>query len=311
MSAAQPVRGSGRSGRASKRRAAVRRLIRAISRFRSPARTWTVKRRLMACAALAAAAFALATFAWRVLDAGSRTERAAEIQALERRVHESRIKLSGLPRLREAVGAARVSPRAAVRPPGGEWQAVVDLAARTGVKLRVLEPAARAAAGRGRQGETAERALRLEGRTDFAGLYAFVQGLSALPVLVVPRALDIKREPDGLAFEATLNVLDRSSARLTLATGASNADAGGPPGDPFHVGDAFSSPEASAARLVGLLQGGRQALALFERASGVQAALATPGQMLGAEKIVSIDTFGVTLSGQGGVRRLSWPENGR
>jgi len=311
MSAAQPVRGSGRSGRAYKRRAAVRRLVRAMSRFRSPARTWTVKRRLMACAALAAGAFALVTFAWRVLDAGNRTERAAEIQALERRVHESRIKLSGLPRLREAVGAARVSLDAAVRPAGGEWQIVADLAARTGVKLLVLEPAARAAAGRGRHGETAERALRLEGRTDFAGLYAFVQGLSALPVLIVPRALDIKREPEGLAFEATLNVLGRSSTRLTLATGASNVDVGPPRGDPFHVGAAFSSPEASATRLVGLVHGGRQALALVERASGVQTALATPGQTLGAEKIVGIDAFGVTLSGRGGVRRLSWPENGR
>jgi hypothetical protein len=265
----------------------------------------------MACAALAAGAFALVTFAWRVLDAGNRTERAAEIQALERRVHESRIKLSGLPRLREAVGAARVSLDAAVRPAGGEWQIVADLAARTGVKLLVLEPAARAAAGRGRHGETAERALRLEGRTDFAGLYAFVQGLSALPVLIVPRALDIKREPEGLAFEATLNVLGRSSTRLTLATGASNVDVGPPRGDPFHVGAAFSSPEASATRLVGLVHGGRQALALVERASGVQTALATPGQTLGAEKIVGIDAFGVTLSGRGGVRRLSWPENGR
>lgn len=308
MSGLQPVRGSGRSRRAYKRRAAVRRLVRAISRLRSPPRTWTLKRRLMTCVALAAAAFALATSAWRVHDTRKRTERAADMQSLERRVHESRIKLARLPALREAAGAARVSAGAAARPAGGEWQAVADLAARTGVKVLVLEPGARTAARRGRQGETVERALRLEGRTDFSGLYAFVHGLSALPVLVVPRALDIKREPEGLAFEATLNVLDRLAAQPTLMAAV---EVGPPLSDPFRVGATFSSLDASAVRLVGLVHGGRHALALFEHASGVQTALATPGQALGPEKIVRIDAFGVTLSGRRGVRRLSWPEGDR
>lgn len=311
MSGLRPIDGSRRSRRAYKRRAAVRRLVRAMSRFRSPPRTWTLKRRLMTCVALAACAFALVTSAWRVRDAHNRDERAAEVQSLERRIHESRGRLARLPRLREAAGAARASANPVARQAGGEWQAVADLAARTGVKVLSLEPGARTAAGTSRHGERGERALRLAGRTDFSGLYAFLHGLSALPVLHVPRALDIKREAEGLAFEATLHVLDRLPTLPTLAAGADDVDAGRPPSDPFHVGAASSSPEATAARLVGLVHGGRQALALFEHASGVQTALAIPGQTLGPEKIVRIDPFGVTLSGLGGARRLSWPEDGR
>lgn len=317
MSGARPVRVLRRSGRSLPRRVAARRLVRALACFRAPRRLWSLKRRLMGCVALAAGAFAAAAYGWRVVDADVRAKRAAQIESLERRLQESRAKLARLPQLREAASASRVATGATGPSERSAWQAVADLADRSGVKLLSLEPAQRPAAPRGRNAERGERALRLDGRTDFEGLRAFVRGLSALPMVIAPSAVDIKAEPDGLAFGASLNLRDGPPAPQILAKhgsagrGLAGGDAGGATADPFQVGAAGSSRNAEAVRLVGLLHDERQALAILAGASGAQAAVAARGQALGAERIVHIDALGVTLSGRGGARRLTWSEGER
>lgn len=277
--------------------------------LRAPAQRWSVTRRLMACTALAAVAFALASFACRTLD-GGRATGAAAIDALERQLREGRARLARMPDLQAAsLTHAGVPPN---RSAGGELPALAELAAKTGVTLRMLEPASQA----GSAGGGGDRALRVDGRSDFAGLYAFLEGLSALPVWVVPQTLTIKREQGALAFAGTLSVFDVSSARprAQYARAASVGTGGGkrqPPADPFRVAQADSVSGLAGARLVGFVQDGQRSLALLEGASGTQAAVVGPGQSLGAEQVLGIDSRGVTLESRHGVRRISLQDDDR
>jgi len=280
--------------------------------LRAPAQRWSVPRRLMACTALAAVAFALASFACRTLD-GGRATGAAAIDALERQLREGRARLARRPDLQAAsLTHAGVPPN---RSAGGELPALAELAAKTGVTLRMLEPASQAGSAGG-GGDRAGRALRVDGRSDFAGLYAFLEGLSALPVWVVPQTLTIKREQGALAFAGTLSVFDVSPARprAQYARAASVGTGGGkrqPPADPFRVAQADSVSGLAGARLVGFVQDGQRSLALLEGASGTQAAVVGPGQSLGAEQVLGIDSRGVTLESRHGVRRISLQDDDR
>ncbi len=281
--------------------------------LRATAQRWSVKRRLMACTALAAVAFALASFACRALDAGRATG-ATAIDALERQLREGRARLARMPVLQAASLAHAVVP--SNRSAGGEVPALAELAAKTGVTLRLLEPASQASPARD-GGDRAGRALRIDGRSDFAGLYAFLEGLSALPAWVVPQTLTIKREQGALAFAGTLSVFDVSPARprahYARAAPRVGTDGGErqPPADPFGVAQADSASDLAGAHLVGFVQDGERSLALIEGASGTQAAVVGPGQSLGAERVVGIDSRGVTLASRHGVRRISLQDDRR
>ncbi len=281
----------------------------------APAQRRSVKRRLMVCTALAAVAFTLASFACRTFDAGRATG-AAAIDALERQLREGRARLARMPELREASLAQAGVP--SNRSAGGELPALAELAAKTGVTLRLLEPASQAGPARdgGNRAGRAGRALRIEGRLDFAGLYGFLQGLPALPVLAVPQTLSIKREAGALALAGTLSVFDVSPARPRgqYARAASAGTGGGkrqPLADPFGVAQADSVSALAGARLVGFVQDGRRSLALLQGASGTQAAVVGPGQSLGAERVVGIDSRGVTLASRQGARRISLQDDHR
>ncbi len=315
MNEALRLRGVGRIRRLLARPRTGLRLAGAVASLRSPLQKWSVRRRLMACVAIAAGAFVLITSIWRAFDVGGRATSAAAIAALEQRLRESRTKLEQLPRLREDARARMGPAPTADRSPGGDWRAITGLAARTGVTLRALGPAsAPAASASARNAKSAARALRIDGRADFAGLYGFFRALSALPMLVVPEAVSVTREADALAFAATLNVFDAlptAPASFTYAQAAPDGaadDKARALADPFAIGKTGRQPDLSAARLVGLVHDGARSLALFEGASGAQTTVAVPGQMLGTERIVHIGGFGVTLASQGGTRRIALPE---
>ncbi|MDG0026455.1 hypothetical protein [Trinickia sp. Y13] len=291
---------------------AARRSTRWGGVLRAPAQRRSVKRRLMICTALAAVAFTLASFAGRTFDAG-RARGAAAIDELERQLREGRVRLARMPELREASLAQVGVP--SNRSAGGELPALAELAAKTGLTLRLLEPLSQAGPARD-GGDRAGRALRIEGRSDFAGLYGFLQGLPALPVLVVPQTLSIKREPGALAIAGTLSVFDVSPARPRgqYARAVSAGTGGGkrqPLADPFGAAQADSVSALAGARLVGFVQDGRRSLALLEGASGTQAAVVGPGQSLGAERVVGIDSRGVTLASRHGARRISLQDDHR
>lgn len=292
---------------------------RAAASLRAPALRWSVGKRLMAYVALAAVAFVIVTALWRALRADSLASSAASIETLERRLLESRAKLAQLPRMRDAAAATAHAQRS----PGGELHAVADVAAlaalatRTGITLRALEPASAADSRRRRNGGRETAALRIVGRTDFDGLYAFLQGLSTLPRLVAPETVSVKRESGALAFAATLNVFDVVPAqRLQPPSVKAQARSAGDEStrlaaDPFRAERAARQGGMSATRLVGLVRDASRSLAVFEGASGAQAAVVAPGQVLGAERVVRIDLGGVLLASRAGERRIALPEGER
>lgn len=301
------------------RRPVALQLDRARRTPRSPQK-WTARQRLMVCTAVASGAFALVTYVWRVLDAASRATQAAAVEALEQRLRESRAKLAQLPQLRQSMPAPPAPSHAAVRSASDDLRAVADLAARTGVTLHALVPAsaATATAARGRKRGTAHHVLRVDGQADFAGLYAFLGGLSTLPMLVVPEVLEIESEKGALTLGATLDLFDRPIARAAsandvepIAAAAAVAQARRPLADPFAASTSGADAGASAGRLVGVVRDGRRALALFEPASGLQAVAVVPGQSLGRDRLVAIDADGVTLANAGTTRRVVLAEGER
>ena len=303
--------------RALLRRPVALQLDRARRTPRSPQK-WTARQRLMVCTAVASGAFALVTYVWRVLDAASRATQAAAVEALEQRLRESRAKLAQLPQLRQSMPAPPAPSHVAVRSASDDLRAVADLAARTGVTLHALVPASAATAARGRKRGTAHHVLRVDGQADFAGLYAFLGGLSTLPMLVVPEVLEIESEKGGLTLGATLDLFDRPIALAAsandvepIAAAAAVAQARRPLADPFSASTSGADADASAGRLVGVVRDGRRALALFEPASGLQAVAAVPGQALGRDRLVAIDADGVTLANAGTTRRVVLAEGER
>lgn len=291
----------------------------AVASLRAPAQKWSGSRRLMAYVALAAGAFVLVTAGWRAVRDGGPAASAASIEALERRLLESRAKLAQLPHMRAAASKQAEAVRANSMI-GGDRQIVADLAAlaaRTGVTLRALEPASVADSVHPRNSSRKPRALRIAGKTQFAGFYAFVQGLSTLSAQVVPEAVSVKPESGALVFAATLHVFEGISARraqpaaVKAAVGPAGGESGRSPVDPFRVDVAARQADASASRLVGLVRDASRSLAVFEGASGAHATLVAPGQALGAERVVRIDAGGVLLASRTGERRIALQEGER
>lgn len=296
---------------------ADQRFARAVASLRAPAQRWNLTRRLMACVALAAFAFALAAYACRALDLNGRATSTAAIDALEQRLREGRARIARLPQMRRSFDSGRQASAESIgRTSGREWRAVADLASRTDVTLRTLEPAPEAVMPTSGRGKAAQRALRMDGRADFVSLHAFLQGLSTLPMLVVPAALSVKRESDALSFATTLDVFDALPAHPApttygqAASGAAVGDQRRSSIDPFGIARASAQGGASTARLAGFVLDELHSLALFE-GGGVPAAVVEPGQTLGAERVVQIDVHGVTLAGRDGARRAVLPEDAR
>ena len=309
----------GRIGRTMARPPSRRAWRGAVASLRAPVQKWNGSRRLMAYVALAAGAFVVVSAGWRALRDGSPGAGAASIEALERRLLESRARLARLPQMR-AAASKQAEPMRADPTIGGERYVVADLAAlaaRSGVTLRALEPASMAESAHPRNSGQKSRALRIAGRGQFAGFYAFVQGLSTLPALVVPEAVSVKRESGALAFSATLHVFEGAPARRAppaaaqAAAGPARGERGRSAADPFRVDMAARQGDASVSRLVGLVQDVSRSLAVFEGASGAQAMLVAPGQALGAERVVRIDTGGVLLASRAGERRIALQESER
>lgn len=306
-----------RIGRVRTRFSVGRRFARAVHSQRAPAQRWTLTRRLMFGVALAAVAFALARYSCRAVDLSGRAPGTATIDALEGRLRDGRARIARLPQMRTALAPVmRNTVGPAGRSPGNDWRAVADLASRTAVTLRVLEPVSEQAAPRKGRGNGAQRVLRVEGRADFVSLQAFLQGLSTLPVLVVPAAVSIKREPDALSFAATLQVFDALPAQpvpatyVRAASGAASGDRRRSSNDPFGVAGAGAQGRASTARLAGLVLDGRRSLALFE-GGGLPPSVVGPGETLGTERVIEIDARGVTLASRDGARRAELPEDER
>jgi hypothetical protein len=211
-----------------------------------------------------------------------------------------------------------------------QWQALSALVADSGMALRSLEPGERAG-----EGAASARALRLKAVANFAALAAFLNGLSRLPSLAVPVAMRIERTDGELSIDATLRLFDflrsnprgirratepaaEASARASAQTSADASAAAAPRAVRDSIGD-FVDPFATSAgtiasgagnvQLLGLMRAGPRGLALIGTEQG--AAFYVPGEGLGAERVVSVDSHGVTLAAGARKRRVTFQQEGR
>ncbi|WP_158244214.1 hypothetical protein [Trinickia dabaoshanensis] len=272
----------------------------------------------MACTAMASGSFAVVTYAWRAFDTERRSAGAPALEALESRLQESRAKVARLEQMRRSVRDEPPAALAAASAPGGYWHAVAELASRSGVQLRTLSPGAAAKGPRAAKADGAAHLLRVEGRADFSEVHAFLMGLSSLPILVVPEAVDIKHDKGALALGATLGIFEMPPVRGELADEtsapgphAASAQSSRPARDPFAGGETALGTTGPSGRLVGIVRDARRALALFEAASGAGVVTATPGQAVGTDRLVAIDAAGVTLAGGGQTRRVPMSGEGQ
>jgi hypothetical protein len=277
------------------------RLRRWLACFASPPERWGGPHRLLSWVTLAAAAFAIGMPCWRAVGIGEAAANGASLTELEGRVEAARAALARLPALREAAREpAGALADAASRSPMAQWQAISSLAARSGMTLRALEPGASTG-----DGIRAVRHVRIAARANFAQFFAFLQGLPTLPSLVVPVAMHVGRAEQGLAIEATLQVFDALPAAPHPVEASSGARDDGPGwfADPFSASGVGLGADADGLRLFGLMHTQTWGLALFETERG--AAVYVPGQAIGAERIVSIDARGVTLTSDGARRVMT------
>lgn len=273
----------------------------------APAQIGGIARRMALAAASAAAAFALAMHGSHAFGVGSADAERAALDELEQRVSDARATLARLPGAREEAGHGRTFADAARHAPAEHWQAISEVAARSGVTLRALEPAP--AIGEGAQ---AARSVRIAAQANFAGLVSFLQALPTLPALVVPAGMLVKRDASGLAIDATLRVFDALPPAPHLIEDASIAAADDGKtwfADPFDVAGLTATDAAGGLRLLGFLREGGRGLALFDTEQGVTARSA--GQAVGTERIVRIDARGVLLAGRAGTRLLTLTEGAR
>jgi hypothetical protein len=215
-----------------------------------------------------------------------------------------------------------------------QWQALSALVTDSGMALRSLEPGERAG-----EGAASARALRLKAVANFAALAAFLNGLSRLPSLAVPVAMRIERTDGELSIDATLRLFDflrsnprgirratepaaEASARASVqasADASADASAAAAPRavrdsigdfvDPFATSAGTIASGAGNVQLLGLMRAGPRGLALIGTEQG--AAFYVPGEGLGAERVVSVDSHGVTLAAGTRKRRVTFQQEGR
>jgi hypothetical protein len=256
---------------------------------------------------IAAAVFAFGANAWISTDlAGVQASRAA-LEATRRKVALTRQVLTKLPALRRNAAHVPGARTVATWAPADDARVMSQLAARSGVTLLTLAPAA------GNADSEAVRTTHLTFKSDFLHLMVFLRGLSDLPVLVVPEELVAKSSAGGLLVSATLRAFTdlhpvTAAPELAVDDDMEADDEDVVFYDPF-LRDAQADGDTSGSglfRLAGLLRDRVRGLALLETADG--AATVERGQLVGIDRVTDIDAVSITLMSRLGTRTLSLAE---
>jgi Tfp pilus assembly protein PilO len=286
----------------------VARLSGWMSRMRLPLEAWSGRRRLLAGLLIAALVFAIGANAWMSADlAGVQASRAALSDA-QRRLVQARQALAQLPALRGHAAQTANTQMPVQWTPADDARLMSLLAIRSGVTLLTLAPDAVHDTG-----SDAVRSLHLTVQTDFLHLMVFLRGLSDLPVLVVPEDVTVKGNTGGLLVGATLYVFAGLSPAAANPELFVDEDLDADDEDVVFY-DPFSSQsqtdgdaaQASLLRLAGLLREQTRGLALLETADG--AATVERGQLVGNDRVTSMDALSITLTNRLGTRTLALTE---
>ncbi len=226
-------------------------------------------------------------------------ERAALAAVVAHEARAARL-LSMLRAQPREVGSQTDGP--AGRAPGERVLQIAAHAQACGLQLRELgrAPAGRdpQATGGAAEGGPDER-LGLVAAGGFGAIRAFLAGLAALPQLVVPALVEVRRDGEANRLETRLEVFSR-----LVSADPTGVSGGVGQGDPF-AGELLAdeaSPAFGAARLVGVWRDARRGLALFENDGAAWSVEA--GERVGDERVAGIDLGGVILRGRGAPRRI-------
>jgi hypothetical protein len=181
-------------------------------------------------------------------------------------------------------------------------RAVADLAAQSGVRVADIEPVALKGGEPKLREPIPERALRLRADGSFAEMRRFLEALAGLPRLVLPDDVQIKRQANALAIEATLRIFETLPAVAPAAASRANAFVV----DPF--GGADVAPQGGDMLLVGTFVARRRALALLQSGGDVDSF--APGQRIGDERLGRVMPRAIELAREDGMsRKLAFAED--
>ncbi|WP_322015332.1 hypothetical protein [Paraburkholderia sp. J12] len=259
---------------------------------------WNGRQRLGVFVALAVLTAGLAVIACVACDfTGLHTAEAALADA-ERALPKAQQTVASLPALRAAAASRATMPRLHPDSAAGDLRGVSELAARSGLSLLSLEPAAA-----GGSGVEVFRTFKLTAQGGFAQMQSLLVGLTAAPGLIVPVEISIKRNAgSGLSITAAMQVFERLPAihlrRQPDGNEVSQID-------PFAEGEALAAGTGSL-RLAGTLQDDAGIVALLETPTRTEAVKS--GQPFGSGRIEQITPTHVLLSSGGANQRLAWAE---
>ncbi|MDR5794082.1 type 4a pilus biogenesis protein PilO [Caballeronia sp. LZ008] len=265
-----------------------------------PLDEWSWRRTACVALALSVVVFAFGLRAWRMSDASRLDESRVALAAAQAKAQDAARIADELSGLRARASSGRLDPE--------HWsaadalRAVADLAAQSGVRVADIEPVA-VKGGEPKQREPfPERALKLRADGSFAELRRFLDALAGLPRLVVPENVQIKRQANALAIEATLRIFETLPAVAPAAVSRANAFVI----DPF--GSADAAAQGSDMLLVGTFVARRRAMALLQ--SGRDVDSFAPGQKIGDERLGRVVPRAIELAREDGMsRKLTFAED--
>jgi hypothetical protein len=259
---------------------------------------WSARRRSGVAAVIAVIAALSAGVVCVETDFSGLLAARRQLDDAERKLAEAQSAVGRLPAIRRAASSIPQDFRESTV--ADDVRRVSELTSTSGLTLVTLEPSAP-----GGTGAETFRPMKFVAQGGFEQLRAFLTGLAAQPALVVPAELAIKRNGEGLAIAATVQVFDGLSPIRYDATGG---DRGGVPSDPFAGGTADGTGKG-ALRLTGVLQDSTGIVALVESASGTQAVRA--GQVIGGVRVEHVLPSHLVFT-EGGKRQiLSWAEEAK
>lgn len=282
------------------------------ARSRSPARIrqsilrplheWSTRRTALTALALFAAVLALGLQAWLASGLSQRDAAKNALAATQRKAADAHTIVVQLPELRARVAAGSLTP--VTWTAADALHAVAALAAQSGLRVTEIEPQSAKGGTRPATQPASERALTLRAEGAFPEIRRFLEALAGLPRLVVPEAVQIKRQPGALTIDATLRIHETLPAVALAAPARTDAFVV----DPFGTDGASGLARDAGMLLVGTMVERRRAMALVQSAKDIEHY--EPGQKIGDERLQSVQPRVIQLaSADGASRTLTFAED--
>ncbi|MDR5855600.1 type 4a pilus biogenesis protein PilO [Caballeronia sp. LZ062] len=269
-----------------------------------PLDQWSKRRTAITALVFAFVVSALGVQGWRTSGVIQLDASRAALVATQRKLDDVGRVVAELPDLQRRVAASAMKPESWTA--ADALHAVAALATQNGLRVAEIDPQP-TKNGMSRSTPTpSERALTFRAEGAFPEIRRFLEALAGLPRLVVPEAVQIRRQAGALTIDATLRIYDSLPA-VPLAE---------PPRmdafivDPFGKGGADGLSRGAGMLLVGTLVGRHRAMALVQGAKSVEHV--EPGQTIGDERLQRVQPRAIQLaSGQGAIRTLTFAEDGK